>query len=76
MTKTEPMTKEQSLVWASTHFLSTPFPADIFEYGDEDDILEHIKDHPWEVFEDHPALNVWSYIEALADDVRRLNQTK
>lgn len=70
--KPEQMTREQSLVWASAHFLSTPFPSDIFEYGDEDDILDHIAEHPWQPFEDYPASNVWDYIEALADDVRRL----
>jgi hypothetical protein len=72
------MTKEQSLVWASAHFLSTPFPADIFEYGDEDDILEHISEHPWQPFENHHPCDVYDYIDDLANDVRKLNpnQTK
>ena len=66
------MTKEYSIVWASAHFLSSALPADIFEYGDSDDILQHIADHPWQPFENHSASDVWSYIEALADDVRKL----
>jgi len=72
--KPEQMTREQSLVWASKHFLAEPFPSDIFEYGDEDDILDHIEEHHWQPFQNHSASDVWSYIEALADDVRRLTK--
>jgi len=70
------MTRTQSLVWASAHFLATPFPYDIFEYGDEDDILKHIAEHPWQPFEGYPASDVYDYIETRAKDVRTTIQQK
>jgi len=70
------MNRTQSLVWASQHFLTTPFPPEIFVNGNEDDILEHIEDNPWQPFENHHPCDVYDYIADLAKDVRTTIQQK
>jgi len=68
------LTRDKSLVWASSFFLSTQFPPDLFEYADDEDVLEFIEDHCWEVFEQKNPQYVWDCIECLADDARKLTK--
>jgi len=67
----KPMTENESLIWASGHFLTESFPKEFTDWSEEQ-INEFILSNTWQPFETWSAQDVWELIENLAGSVREL----
>tara|TARA_R100001510_G_C7645902_1_gene203222 strand:+ start:109 stop:342 length:234 start_codon:yes stop_codon:yes gene_type:complete len=61
------ITPNESVIWASGHYLTEHFPEEWVEW-EEEDIYYHISCLIWEPFENYPPEKVWEYIQNLAED--------
>ena len=66
------MTESKAYILASRHFLTDELPSD-WENWEEYQLLEFVEEHAWQPFEYRSAVEVWGYIENLADDFKPLN---
>lgn len=61
------MNKAQAYITASKFYLCEPFPAD-FDELDEYAVMDFIRDHRWQPFEDWEPHGIWELIEDLASE--------
>jgi len=66
------MTEDESLIWASAHYLTEQFPKEFANWEEEEQVDEFILSNAWLPFEHWSAQDVWELIENLADSVREL----
>ncbi len=59
------MKKTEAYITASKFYLCEPLPED-FDELDEQDVMDFIRDHSWQPFEDWEAHGIWELIEDLA----------
>ena len=67
----EPMTENESLIWASGHFLTDQFPKEFTNWSEEQ-VDEFILSNAWEPCENWSAQDVWESISGLAYSIRNL----
>ena len=65
------MTENESLIWASSHYLTEQLPKEFANWSEEQ-VDEFILSNPWQPFENWSAQDVWELIEDLAGSVREL----
>ena len=65
------ITENESIIWASKHYLTQPLPK-YYEYNEwkEKDLEEYITAFVWEPFANYQPSEVWDFIENLALDFR------
>ena len=72
----KPMQYEDRVVWASGHFLADSIPLELFNRGNDDELLQWIDDHPIEAFEYIAPETIWDMIDTLASQVIEVVQNK
>jgi len=63
------ITENESIIWASGHFLCSHFPEEFADW-DEEQINQFMMENVWEPFEGYSIDTVWENIESLAYDFR------
>ena len=63
------MTENESLIWASSHYLTEQLPKEFANWSEEQ-VDEFILSNPWQPFENWSAQDVWELIDNLARSVR------
>ena len=65
------ITENESIIWASKHYLKEPLPK-YYKYNEwkEKDLEEYIRAFVCKPFDHHQPCEVWEYIENLALDFR------
>lgn len=67
------MNKSQAHIRASKFYLCEPLPED-FDELDEYGVMDFIRDHKWQPFEDWGSQGIWELIDDLADDMLKIHE--
>jgi len=67
------MNKKQSYIRASKFYLTDELPSN-FDELDEQDVMEYIRDHRWQPFEDWEPHGIWELIDDLARDMLKIHE--
>ena len=67
------MNKSQAYVRASRFYLTDELPSN-FDELDEQDIMDFIRDHGWQPFEDWEPHGIWELIDDLAREMLKIHK--
>lgn len=67
------MNRSQAHIRASKFYLCEPLPED-FDELDEYGVMDFIRDHRWQPFEDWGSQSIWELIDDLAEDMLKIHE--
>jgi hypothetical protein len=67
------MNRSQAYLRASKFYLTDELPSN-FDELDEQDIMDFIRDHRWQPFEDWEPHGIWELIDDLARDMLKIHE--
>ena len=67
------MNRSQSYIRASKFYLTDELPSN-FDELDEQDVMEYIRDHRWQPFEDWEPHGIWELIDDLGRDMLKIHE--
>ena len=67
------MNRTQAHIRASMFYLTDELPSN-FDELDEQDIMDFIRDHRWQPFEDWEPHGIWELIDDLARDMLKIHE--